>query len=155
VKFRHTEQLNEATRAREMARVVIDTNVLISALIHDGKPRKLILELLNKHTVVLSRKMLAEFADVAERDKFSITNSQVQRFLSILVTMVKIVPDRELITEVSLDPDDDVVLPNAAYTGKADYIVTGDNHLLALNKFKKTKIVTVNQMLAILETQSP
>jgi len=137
-----------------MVQAVIDTNVLVSALIHDGKSRKLILEILNRHTVVLSRKMLAEFADVAGIDKFSITNSQVQRFLSILVTMVKIVPDRELFTEVSLDPDDDVVL-NAAYTGKTDYIVTGDNHLLALNKFKKTKIVTVNQMLSILETQSP
>jgi putative PIN family toxin of toxin-antitoxin system len=96
--------------------------------------------------------MLAEFADVAGREKFSITKSQVQRFLSILVTMAKIMPDRELFTEVALDPDDDVVL-NAAYTGKADYIVTGDNHLLALKKFKKTKILSVNQMLTILETQ--
>jgi hypothetical protein len=41
-------------------------------------------------------------------------------------------------------------LPNVACVGKADYIVTGGNHLLALNQFKKTKIVTVNQMLSIL-----
>jgi putative PIN family toxin of toxin-antitoxin system len=41
-----------------MVRVVIDTNVLVSALINDGKPRKLVLELLDKHIVILSRQML-------------------------------------------------------------------------------------------------
>ena len=132
-----------------MVRAVIDTNVLVSALIHDGKPRKLILELLNRHTVILSRQMLAELADVAGRDKFHVTGSQIERFLSIMVKMAKIVPDNALFKEVASDPDDDVVL-NAAYTGKADYIVTGDKHLLTLNNFKKTKIVTVNQMLEIL-----
>jgi uncharacterized protein len=135
-----------------MVRAVIDTNVLVSALIHDGKPRKLLLELLNRHTVILSRQMLAEFADVAGRDKFHVTGSQVERFLSIMVKMAKIVPDNALFKEVASDPDDDVVL-NAAYTGKADYIVTGDKHLLTLNNFKKTKIVTVNQMLEILMMQ--
>ncbi len=135
-----------------MVRAVIDTNVLISALIHDGKPRKLILELLNRHTVILSRQMLAELADVAGRDKFHVTGSQVERFLSIMVKMAKIVPDNALFKEVAYDPDDDVVL-NAAYAGKADYIVTGDKHLLTLNNFKKTKIVTVNQMLEILTMQ--
>ena len=62
-----------------MVRVVLDTNVLVSALIDDGKPRKLVLELLDKHTVVLSRQMLAELADVISRDKFRVTGSQVNR----------------------------------------------------------------------------
>jgi uncharacterized protein len=135
-----------------MVRAVVDTNVLISALIRNGKPRKLVLELLNRHTVILSRQMLAELADVAGRDKFRVTGSQVERFLSIMVKMAKIVPDNALFMEVAEDPDDDVVL-NAAYVGKADYIVTGDKHLLALNQFKKTRIVTVNKMLDILLMQ--
>ena len=129
-----------------MVRAVIDTNVLVSALIHDGKPRKLILELLNRHTVILSQQMLIELAEVAGRDKFHVTGSQVERFLSMMVKLAKIVPDNALFKEVASDPDDDVVL-NVAYAGKADYIVTGDKHLLTLNNFKKTKIVTVNQML--------
>ena len=135
-----------------MVRAVLDTNVLVSALIHGGKPRKLILELLNRHTAILSRQMLAELADVAGRDKFHVTGSQIERFLSIMVKLAKIVPDNALFKEVASDPDDDVVL-NAAYTGKADYIVTGDKHLLTLNNFRKTKIVTVNQMLEILMMQ--
>jgi putative PIN family toxin of toxin-antitoxin system len=132
-----------------MVRAVIDTNVLVSAFIRGGKPRKLLFNLLGKYTVILSRKMLAEFADVAGREKFHVTNAQVERFLSIIVRMAKIVADNAWFAEVLADSDDDVVL-NAAYVGKADYIVTGDKHLLVLKQFKKTKIVTVKQMLDIL-----
>jgi uncharacterized protein len=136
----------------ELVRAIIDTNVLVSALIHDGKPRELVLEFLDKYTVVLSRQLLAEFADVIGRDKFPVKNAQAERLLSSLVKMTKIVPDNPLFKAVSEDPNDDVVL-NTAYAGKADYSVTGDRHLLKLNQFKKTRIVSVNQMLDILKMQ--
>ena len=123
-----------------MTRVVLDTTVLVSALIDDGKPRKLVLELLDKYTVILSRQMLAELADVLSRDKFIIPSSQVDRFVSSLVRMSKIVPDNARFKVVLEDPDDDKVL-NTAYAGKAEFIVTGDRHLLVLEKFKKTKII--------------
>ena len=132
-----------------MVRAVLDTNVLVSALTHEGKPRKLLLELLKKHTVILSSQMIAEFEEVMDRDKFNVTSSQVNRFLSSIISMSKIVPDNALFKGLSQDPDDDVVL-NAAHTGKAEFVVTGDCHLLELGQFKKTKIVTVNQMQDIL-----
>ena len=132
-----------------MVRVVLDTNVLVSALINEGKPRKLVLELLDKHTVILSRQMLAELADVISRDKFNVTGSQVNQFISNLDRMSKMVLDNVVFKVILEDPDDDVVL-NTAYTGKAEFIVTGDKHLLVLGHFKKTKIVTVNQMQDLL-----
>jgi len=133
-----------------MVRVVIDTNVLVSALIDDGKSRKLVLELLDKHILILSRQMLVELADVISRDKFTVTSSQVDRFVSSLVRMSKIVPDNARFKVLSEDPDDDIVL-NTAYSGRAEFIVTGDQHLLALCQFKKTKIVNVTQMQDILK----
>lgn len=135
-----------------MVRVVLDTNILVSALIDNGKPRKLVLELLGKHTVIVSRQMLAEFADVISRDKFAVASVQVERFTSSLVRMSKIVPDTARFKVVSQDPDDDIVL-NAAYAGRAEFIVTGDRHILSLDKFKKTRIVNVSQMLEILIEQ--
>jgi putative PIN family toxin of toxin-antitoxin system len=60
-----------------MVRVVIDTNILVSAFIVGGKPRRLVLKLLEEHTVILSRQMLAELADVLTRDKFIVKTSQV------------------------------------------------------------------------------
>jgi putative PIN family toxin of toxin-antitoxin system len=92
--------------------------------------------------------MLAELADVLARDKFSIQSSQVDKFLSSLVRKSKMVSAGSRFKVISEDPDDDVVL-NTAYNGKADYIVTGDRHLLSLKEFKRTKIVKVTQMLEI------
>jgi len=132
-----------------MVRVVIDTNVLGSALIDDGKPRKLVLRLLDRHTVIVSRQMLSELADVVARGKFAVKSSQFDRFLSSLIRTSKVVPDHDRFKVVSEDPDDDVVL-NAAYTGRADFIVTGDRHLLTLVQFKKTRILSVNEMLEVL-----
>ena len=130
-------------------RVVIDTNVLVSAIIDNGKARKIVLKLLEEHTVVLSHQMLAELSDVIVRDKFTVSRSQVNRFLSELTNNSKMVPDNPRFKVLLQDSDDDVVL-NTAYTGKANYIVTGDKHLLSLEKFKKTKIVNITQMLEIL-----
>jgi putative PIN family toxin of toxin-antitoxin system len=125
-----------------MVRVVVDTNVLVSALIGHGKPRRLVLKLLEEHTVILSRQMLAELADVLTGDKFVIKSSQVDRFLSGLVRKSKIVPVGSRFKVISEDPDDDVVL-NTAYNGKAEYIVTGDRHLLALKEFKRIEILNI------------
>ena len=131
-----------------MVRVVVDTNVLVSAVVHDGRPRQLVLELLDKHTIILSRLLLVELAGVLQRDKFTVDTSQVDRFVSSLVQISKIVPDHTRFTVVLDDTDDDVVL-NVAYTGHADFIVTGDKHLLILKKFKKARILTVNGMLEV------
>jgi uncharacterized protein len=136
-----------------MVRVVLDTNVLVSALIDDGRPRRLVFELLDKHTVILSRQMLVELTDVISRNKFTVKSSQIDRFISSLVRMSSIVPDNALFKVVLEDADDDVVL-NAAYTGRAEFIVTGDHHLLVLGQFKKTRIVNVNQMQNILNEKT-
>jgi putative PIN family toxin of toxin-antitoxin system len=129
--------------------VVIDTNVLISALINNGKPRKLVLKLLDEHTVILSSQMLAELTDVISRDKFSATNSQIDRFISILVKKATMVSVRSIPKVILEDPDDDVVLVTAL-NGKAEYIVSGDKHLLKITNYNKTQIVSVNQFIQII-----
>jgi predicted nucleic acid-binding protein len=66
-----------------VTRVVIDTNVLVSAAIGHGKPRRLLRLVLRGHTAVASLEMLAELADVLAREKFSLTPRQISRFLTI------------------------------------------------------------------------
>ncbi len=127
-----------------MARVVIDTNVLISALINNGKSRKLVLKLLDEHTVILSSQMLAELADVVCRDKFSVTSSQIDRFISILVKKATMVSVHSIPKVILEDQDDDTVLATAL-NGKAEYIISGDKHLLKIANYNKTQIVSVNQ----------
>jgi uncharacterized protein len=132
-----------------MLRVAIDTNVLVSAIIDNGKHRSLLLKLLQEHTVLLSSMILAELADVITRDNFAITDSEVNRFLSSLTKISKIIQDKPRFKIIIEDPDDDVIL-NAAYNGKADYIITGDKNLLTWKKFKSIKIINVPELLEVL-----
>lgn len=132
-----------------MARVVVDTNVLVSALIKKGKPLELIQRLIDKHTVILSSQMLAELADVLSRDKFTITNAQIDWFISLLLRKSTAASISGNLNVILNDPDDNIVLLTAV-NGKADYIVSGDKHLLALGKFEGIEIVTISQLLEIL-----
>ena len=139
--------------APEMITVLIDTNVLISGLVGHGKPRRLVTELLEKQEVVSSRGLLAELLEVLSRDKFKeVEKSQVESFLSILASKLILVSDEPRHKVILEDPDDDLVLC-VARLGKADYIVTGDRHLLDLKQYKKIRIVTVKDMLELLHNQ--
>jgi uncharacterized protein len=131
-----------------MVRVVIDTNVMVSALIANGKPRRLVSRLLAHHSVISSEEMLRELADVLSREKFGLTKAQVNRYLSIYLSNSNMVILRSKVRAVAEDPDDDIVLGTAA-SGDAEYIVTGDRHLLILHQFKGTGIVRVAEALKV------
>jgi putative PIN family toxin of toxin-antitoxin system len=135
-----------------MVTAVVDTNVLISALIGHGKFKRLLIKLFRGRTIVPSTQMLAELADVLSRKKFAeVKGSQVNQFLSILTTGTVLVTIKRLLEIVAEDPDDNMVL-STAYEGGAEYIVSGDKHLLDLKDFKGIRIVTVNEMLELLHS---
>ncbi len=133
-----------------MVTVVIDTNVLISALVGHGKPRQVVTELVEKHAIVSSRGLLVELLDVLSRERFNeVEKTHADLLLSILARKAVLVPDKHRYKIIVDDPDDDLVL-NAAHVGKADYVVSGDRHLLSLKVFKGIKIVSVKTMLELL-----
>jgi len=73
----------------------------------------------------------------------------VERFIAILVRRATVVQAGSDLKVVAEDPDDDVVL-STAVNGKADYIVSGDKHLLKIGKFKNIRIVTVGEFIPII-----
>ncbi len=134
-------------------RVVVDTNVLISALIARGKPHELLKALLARgHTLLISEPMVEELSRVAADEKIRryASDEEFAIFLKILLSSAAFVRVRSKV-RVFEDPDDLVL--STAKDGKADAIVTGDKHLLSLREFKGTKIVTVDRMLVILRTK--
>jgi len=135
-----------------VARVVIDTNVLVSATVGHGKPRRLLRQVLRGHSAVASREMLAELADVLGRDKFSLTPGQIARFLTVYARRCEVVNLDRRVIAVDADPDDNIVL-GTAVDGRAALIVTGDKHLLALEEFEGIRIVTVDGALKILSAE--
>lgn len=134
-----------------MVTVVVDTNVLISALMGHGKPRRLIIRLLEAHELTTSREMITELVEVLTRAKFKgIRKRDVNNFLSILVSKEKVVRVEEHLNVIAEDPDDNLVLGTAC-GGKANYVVSGDKHLLKLKQFRGIRIVSVREMLELLE----
>ena len=123
---------------------------MISALVGHGKPRRLLTELLERHQIVSSAQMLAEFVEVMSRDNFAeVGRSRLASFLSILVRRTTIVSVKHTRRLIAQDPEDDMVL-STALKGNASYIVSGDEHLLDLKRFKGVTIVTVDEMLETL-----
>jgi uncharacterized protein len=132
--------------------VVFDLNVLVSSLIVKGKPRDLwYMAKNNEYTLELSNEMFSEFVNVISRRKFEkyVTDIDVKLFLADLSRVVKFVQVKSKFKVISEDPDDDIIV-RTAFDGKADYIVSGDKHLLALKEFKWIKILTIDEMLNIL-----
>lgn len=133
-----------------MYRVVLDTNVLISAIIRNGKPRQLLRKSIeeNKYILVTSNDILNEMVGVLRRPKFQMSKEEISKILFALVSSsdVKVVKSR---FKVVKDPDDDMIV-NTAYDGETDYIVSGDGDLLRVKEFKNIKIITVKEMLKLL-----
>ena len=131
-------------------RIVLDTNVLVSALIKPGKPRKLFETTLEgKHRLVSSRPMLEELARVVADEKIRpyVTSQQARGFLRLVADVASMVEIKSRFRV--LNRDDDMVV-RTAYDGSAKFIVTGDGHLLGLNSFRGIRIVTVSDALDIL-----
>lgn len=130
-----------------MLKIILDTNVLISAAMHPRKSRALLeLGLAGRFVIIASDPLLEEFANVINRPKFEESRRAAKKFVVAINSSCKKINVKSSLKVILDDPDDDIVI-NTAIDGKADYIVTGDTHLLELRKFRWIQIVTVDEML--------
>ena len=133
-----------------MLRVVLDTNVLVSAVISDGKPRELLRKgIANQFSIIVSDSILKELANVLHRPKFKTSEEEIHMVILALVQTSEVVDVRSRLKVVKEDRKDDIIT-NTAYDGSADVIVTGDKHLLKLKRFRTIKIITVENALKML-----
>ncbi|MBI2196072.1 putative toxin-antitoxin system toxin component, PIN family [Candidatus Daviesbacteria bacterium] len=129
-------------------RVVLDTNILTSALVYGGIPQKVLrLALEKKIQVVISPVLQAELVDVITK-KFPLSLADMLLLeQEIQKTFVIVKPRMAL--DAARDKDDNRVL-EAAIEGDCDYIVTGDLDLLELKHYKRIKIVTPSRFAFLL-----
>jgi len=124
-------------------RVVVDTNALVSRLLlPNSVPARAVRLAIAQHRVVASDATVMELADVLSRRKFDsyVTVEERKQFLRLFGRIVEIVPILHVV-RVCSDPKDDKFL-ELAVNAAADVVMTGDAHLLALNPFRGTRIVT-------------
>ena len=132
-------------------RVVLDTNVLISAIMFGGKSRDILeMGISGKIKITLSQDILKELAEVLVDKKFRAPISFVQQTIHELTEIAELVIVTCKINAIKTDPDDNRIL-ECAVSGKADCIVSGDSDLLNLKHFKKIKILSPNDFYALLK----
>ncbi len=136
-----------------MLRIVFDTNILVSVIIKHGKPRELWDQVIEgKVRLSISEELLAEFNDVIFRPKFKryVTKRRITKFQRALIQTAEVLRVKIHFQQITKDPNDNMVL-ELAHSSRADYIVSGDKHLLTLDEFKGIRIVTVDQMIWIIK----
>jgi putative PIN family toxin of toxin-antitoxin system len=130
-------------------RAVADTNVLISALVFGGLPETFLqLGLLGQFRLVTSSVLLDEL-DEKLRGKFEISSIISFSIRESLTSVALVVAPQVHLTVVKDDPDDDRVL-ECAVSGEAEFIVTGDRHLLRMGTFNGIEIVPVRDFMSSL-----
>ncbi len=139
-----------------MIRAVVDTNVLIRALI---KPQGTVGPVLTHlrdgdYTLLYADPLLDELVAKLTlpriRDKYHLSDEDVETALALILLRSEPVTPQRRITACR-DPKDDIVL-EVAVTGQADFIVTGDNDLLVLHPFEDIPIVGAAEFLKALES---
>ena len=129
-------------------KIVIDTNVIVSALLFGGKPGELI-SLWENHRIepIVSREIIDEYIRVLAYPKFELTEKEIQylvyRQMLPYFQVVKIHPGQVI---VQTDPSDDKFI-RCALAGNSKLIISGDLHLLSLRIYQDIHILGSSQFI--------
>jgi putative PIN family toxin of toxin-antitoxin system len=139
-----------------LVRLVLDTNIVVSGLLWDNAPSKLLdAALEGRIEIFTSRVLLLELADVQPRATFAKRVAAAQLSIEQLIARYAVLAqsvEPAVISPVSPDPDDDHVLACALGAG-VDLIVSGDADLLNLKHYQRIPIVLPGEALAHIEKQ--
>ena len=131
-------------------RIVVDTNVIASALFFGGKPYRLLHYIMDGRVdVVASKEIVDEYEEIVFRLKQKYPAFGTKIPLQDLLAKFKIIQGRSDI-HVCRDPDDDKFI-SCAVDGKCLYIVSGDCDLLSIGSYAGIEILTVADFLNRLE----
>ena len=127
-------------------KIVLDTNVLISALIFPGVSSEVFDFVVQNHEAIISDWILAEFAEKC-RDKFKIPPAILAETLNHLREKLSFETPKGKKPQICRDSDDDNILWLAASTD-SELIITGDQDLLVLKSYNKIHIISPREYKA-------
>jgi len=127
-------------------RIVIDTNVIASAVFFGGRPRELLEKLLfHEFETFVSKEILEEYQETIDYLLNKYPSKKVSVSLTQIVDACKMI-DPETEIKLCRDPDDDKFIA-CAVDSKSLFIVSGDKDLLSVRQYKDVEIVTVGDFL--------
>ena len=129
-----------------MLKVVLDTNIYVSSIFWRGNPHKIVeLALDKKIKIFTSVEILQELEKVLRRD-FQEPDEMIHRQISLIFEYADIIKTTVKVNVVKEDPEDNKII-ECAVSCNANYVVTGDRHLLDIKEFRGTKIVNAREFL--------
>ena len=130
-----------------MKRVVLDTNVTISAFFWKGHPRT-VFQLVGTGEIIMlvSADMESEFIRVLGYRKFGLSAAEMVPFIGHIRNRAEFVETDRKLSVVAADPTDNVFI-ECAINGSADYIISGDRHLLDLTQYNGILIIKPKEFL--------
>jgi putative PIN family toxin of toxin-antitoxin system len=134
-------------------RIILDTNLWISFLITKNHIRLDKSIISSKSKLIFSEELLQEFISVVSRPKFKryFSESDVSDILDFIENKALFIDVKSDI-KMCRDEKDNFLL-SLAIDGQADFLITGDDDLLSLNRIENTQIVTINQYLKISDNE--
>jgi len=128
-------------------KVVLDTNILVSAWLWEGNESKIV-ELVENGLIIgyTSPLLIREFERVMNYPKFRLSKEEIVGAIGYYQIILRTIEPKTMVNIIRDDPADNRAL-DCALSAKANAIVTGDKHLLALGRFKNTRILTSAEFL--------
>jgi putative PIN family toxin of toxin-antitoxin system len=125
-------------------KVLIDTNVLLSAALRDGLPERVVLYEATRDDCkwLVTPEILAEYTEVLRRPRFDLTAETLERWAGLLDMRTVVVGSPQMDVKFPRDPKDSPFLA-AALASDADFLITGDKDLLDSRDIVRTRIVSV------------
>lgn len=132
-----------------MLRVVLDTNVVVSALVHPrGAPASIVDSATSRRfRCFVSEPLIEEYSDVLARNYLHLDQQREARFIKAFREVAIFVVPRKRVV-VARDPDDNMVI-ECAVEARADFIVTGNSRDFPL-QFHGVRIVNPRDFLVVL-----
>ena len=128
-------------------KVIVDTNVLLSAILFAGTPGRILEAWRNgKVELVIAPDIVDEYVRVAERLEERYDNVEIQPIIALVVQNATLVPATRLPGPVCDDPADDKFLACALSSG-TDMVVSGDKKLRAASGYEGIQVLTPRQFI--------
>jgi len=137
-----------------MVKVVVDTNVLVSATLFGGNPEK-VMDLVRegKIKLIISEEILGEFKEVLKK-KFGFSPDYAELTASDIKEISSLVAPTQKVDIVEKEADNRIL--ECGVEGKAGYIVSRDKrHLLPLKEYRGIKIISPAQFLRVISQEMP
>ncbi len=137
--------------------IVVDTNVLISAVLWKGPPSDALKVILEKYSLVQSQSTLKEFEKVIRREKFARIFEKrdltIETVIETLITQSRLYnvskKAESTAKEIKIEDVDDLIFIELAFEADAKFVVSGDKHLLKLDEVGNTRILSVAEFLKL------